>query len=325
MKRRGLITFVFLGVIVFAGLALYGDLPDLLNQISSFPLAYWFMALALALANYVFRMVRWHYYLRLLGIEIGVGASAAIFMSGLSMAISPGRVGELSKSYFLKQKLDVLVALSSPVVVAERVTDLMALLLLSLWGLTLVPWGWAIGVVLLGIFGLFILLVVSPWGSDKLLRFPLPRRWRPFLDTSRGAFRQIFSVKPLAIALLLGLLAWFAEGCALWLVLGGLDAPGSLVQVASIYAVATLLGAVTMLPGGLVGTEVSMVALLRQIDPMSKPQASTATFIIRVCTLWFAVLVGLLALVYVQFHMPRKAPEAVDPLTLFPDASGQTG
>ena len=154
-------------------------------------------------------------------------------------------------------------------------------------------------------------------------RLPLPR-WRPFLDASRDAFRQVFSVKPLAIALFLGVLAWFAEGCALWLVLGGLDAPGSLGQAASIYAVATLVGAVTMLPGGLVGTEGSMVGLLGKID-LSKTQATTATFIIRVCTLWFAVVVGLLAVVYVQFHMPRKALEAAEPLTLSPDTPGQTG
>ena len=313
MKRRGLITFAFLGVVVFAGLALYGDLPELLGQISSFPLAYWFMVLGLALANYAFRMIRWHYYLRLLGIEIGFGASFAIFMSGLSMAISPGRVGELGKSYFLKEKLDVPVAISSPVVVAERITDLMAVLLLSLWGLTLIPGGWAIGLAILSIFGLFILFVVSPWGSDKLLGLPLLHRWRPFLNTSRDAFRQVFSLKPLAIALFLAVLAWVAEGAALWLVLDGLDAPGSLGQAASIYAVGTLLGAVTMLPGGLVGTEGSMVALLRQID-LSKTQASTATFIIRVCTLWFAVLVGLLALVYVQFRMPRKTLGGVEPL-----------
>ena len=322
MRRRGLITFVFLAIVVFAGLALYGDLPELLGQISSFPLAYWFMALGLALANYLFRMARWHYYLKLLGIRIGIGASIVIFMSGLSMAISPGRVGELAKSYFLKEKLDVPVGLSSAAVITERITDLISVLLLSLWGLTLIPYGWVIALVILAAFGLFILFVVSPWGSEVLLRLPLPGRWKPFLSTSRDAFQQVFSLKPLVVALLLGLLAWFAEGSALWLVLRGLDTPGSLGQAVSIYAVATLLGAITLLPGGLVGTEGSMVILLQRLD-LTRTQASTATFIIRLCTLWFAVLIGLLALIYVQVYMPRKAAEGVEPLTLYPDTPGQ--
>ena len=328
MKHRGLIAFFFLAIAVFAGLALYGDLPELLRQVSSFSVAYWLAVLGLALANYLLRLVRWHYYLRVLGIRIGSGASVAIFMAGLGMAITPGRVGELAKSYFLKDKMGISVARSSVVVIAERITDLIAVLLLSLWGLTLVPYGWVAALVVLAAFGAFILLAVTPWGSEKILRLPVIRRWSPFLTTSRDGFRQIFSMKPLAIAVVLGMLAWFAEGCGLWLVLRGLDATGSLGHAISIYAAATLLGAITLLPGGLVGTEGGMVALLQQVEGMTKTQASSATFIIRICTLWFALLIGLLALIYVQIFMPQKvAPEEiaeeVGPSPLYSDSTGE--
>ena len=323
MKRRGLITFIILAILVFAGLTIYGDAPDLFGQISSFPISYWFMVLALALGNYLLRLARWHYYLRILGIKIGVGASVAIFMSGLSMAVSPGRVGELAKSYYLKEKQGVPVALSSSAVIAERLTDLLAVLLLSLWGLTFIPNGWVVATVLMVALGLFVLLVVSPWGSEKVLSLPMPRRWRPFLGTARDAFRQVLSLKPLAIALVLGVSAWFAEGAALWLVLRGLDASASLSQAVSIYAVATLLGAITMLPGGLVATEGGMVALLQQID-LTKTTASSATLVIRLCTLWFAVVIGLLALAYVHFNMPRRDTSEVESVTFHPDTPGQT-
>ena len=323
MKRRGIITFVVLSIVVFAGLALYGDFPELFEEISSFPVAYWSMALGLALANYAIRMVRWHYYLKLLEIETGMWTSIAIFMSGLSMAISPGRVGELAKSYFLRDKLGVPVALSSPAVVTERITDLIAVLLLSSWGLMLVPYGWAVALVILSALGLFIFFLVSPWGSEKALRLPLPRRWKPFLNTSRDAFRRVCSSKPLAIAVFLGALAWFAEGCGLWLVLRGLDTPAPLSHAVSIYAAATLLGAVTMLPGGLVGTEGGMVALLQRLD-LTRTQASSATFIIRVCTLWFAVALGLVALVYVQVYMPKRGPQEAGSLSGHSDISDGT-
>ena len=312
MKRRGLITFIFLAIAVLAGLALYGDLPELLDQVSSFPVVYWLAVLGLALVNYLLRLVRWHYYLRVLGIRIGTGANVAIFMAGLGMAITPGRVGELAKSYFLKEKMEVPVARSSVAVIAERITDLIAVVLLSLWGLTLVPYGWIIALVVVAAFGVFILLVVTPWGSERVIRLPVIRRWTPFLTASKDGFQQIFSIKPLVIAILLGMLAWSAEGCGLWLVLRGLDATGSLGHAISIYAVATLLGAITMLPGGLVGTEGGMVALLQQVEDMTKTQASSATFIIRICTLWFALLIGLLALIYVQLYMPKKVAKVAN-------------
>ena len=322
MKRRGLIAFIFLAILVFAGLTIYGDAPELVGEISSFPIAYWFMALGLAAVNYALRFARWHYYLKLLGINVRPGTSAAIFMSGLSMAISPGRVGELAKSYYLKEKLGVPVALSSSAVIAERLTDLLAILLLSLWSLTLIPNGWVVATVLMMALGTFAVLIVSPWGSEKLLSLPMPRRWKPFLGTARDAFRQVLSLKPLAVALVLGVGAWFAEGAALWLVLRGLDASASLGQAVSIYAVATLLGAITMLPGGLVATEGGMVALLQQID-LTKTLASSATLIIRVCTLWFAVVIGLLALAYVQVNMPRRDTSELEAITLHPDSPGQ--
>lgn len=305
MRRRGLIIFAALGVLVFAGLAFYGDLPELLEEISSLPVVYWLAVLGLALSNYLIRLLRWHYYLSLLGVRIGLWTSAAIFLSGLSMAISPGRVGELAKAYLLKEKLDAPVALSSTVVITERITDVVSVLLLSLWGLTLVPYGWAVALVVFGVFAGFILLVATARGSRLLLRLPLPSRWRPFLGASRDAFQNLLSPRPFAIGLVLGAMAWFAEGLGLWLVLRGLDATASLGEAVSIYSAATLLGAITMLPGGLVGTEVGMVALLKQVD-LTKIQASSATVIIRLCTLWFAVLVGTLAVIYVQVFMPRQ-------------------
>ena len=306
MKRRGLVTLVIAAAAVFVGLAVYADLPDLLDHVYSIPAKYWLMALALALVNYVLRLVRWHYYLTHLGIGIGPVASTAIFLAGMSMVISPGRVGELAKSYFLKDRFGVPVAVSAPAVIAERVTDLVCVLVLSLWGLSLIPYGWAAGAAVAAAFGMFLLLGVTPWGSGRVLRLPVPGRWRPFMSTSRDSFQRLFSPVPLTVALLLGLAAWLAEGVALWLLLEALGADVSLVQAVSIYAASTLLGAVTMLPGGLVGTEGGMVALLQQLD-LSRAAASSATLVVRICTLWFAVVLGLLGLAYVHWVM-RAAP-----------------
>ena len=304
MKSRSFIIFVLLAAIVFGGLALYGDLPDLLDQVVSFPASYWAAALGLTLANYMLRLVRWNYFLKLLGIKVGFRNSTIIFVSGLSMALSPGRVGELGKSYYLKEKLGVPVALSSAAVITERITDVIAVVLLSSWGLLLIPYGWTVMPLILGSTALGIAFLVMPWGNDLLLRLPLPERVRPFIVRSKSAFQQVLSPKPLVAAVGLSLLAWASEGIAFWLVLEGLDTTVSLGQAISVYAAATLLGAITLLPGGLVGTEGGMVALLQQLD-INNTVASTATIIIRVCTLWFGVGLGILALAYLQLFMPK--------------------
>jgi uncharacterized protein (TIRG00374 family) len=63
-----------------------------------------------------------------------------------------------------------------------------------------------------------------------------------------------------------------------------------------VCALSMLAGALSFLPGGLGGAEAVMVSLL-VLKCMSMPAAIAATVFIRLATLWFAVLIGLVALI----------------------------
>ena len=56
-----------------------------------------------------------------------------------------------------------------------------------------------------------------------------------------------------------------------------------------------LIGALSMLPGGLGSTEISMISIL-SMQGLSLKIASLSTLIIRLMTLWFATLLGLISL-----------------------------
>src|SRR5438128_4201664 len=88
------------------------------------------------LFNYVLRFFKWDVYLRLIG-ATGVAKkdSLMIFLSGMAMAMTPGKVGEVLKSYLLKQVRGTPIAASAPVVLAERLTDGVAMLILASVGL----------------------------------------------------------------------------------------------------------------------------------------------------------------------------------------------
>ena len=63
--------------------------------------------------------------------------------------------------------------------------------------------------------------------------------------------------------------------------------------------------------GGLVGFEGSMVALLRQAG-LGAPEAALATLLTRLATLWFAVLIGLLAWLWISRpEPPRRVPTRI--------------
>jgi uncharacterized protein (TIRG00374 family) len=91
-------------------------------------------AIGLSLANYVVRFARWQLYLRFQQVEVPVSSSALVFGAGLSLAITPAKLGELVKSYLLREMHGIPATQTAPVVVAERVTDLVALLVLAVIG-----------------------------------------------------------------------------------------------------------------------------------------------------------------------------------------------
>jgi uncharacterized protein (TIRG00374 family) len=104
---------------------------------------------------------------------------------------------------------------------------------------------------------------------------------------------------PLYIGLVLGVLAWFAEGYGLYIVLERLGAITPLLLAAGIYGVSVLAGAVSFVPGGLGGTELVMGSLLL-LAGVDAPIAVSAVIICRLATLWFAVLIGLLFIVSIE-------------------------
>ncbi|MCL6495459.1 MAG: flippase-like domain-containing protein, partial [Ignavibacterium sp.] len=65
------------------------------------------------------------------------------------------------------------------------------------------------------------------------------------------------------------------------------------------YSFSTIVGAVSMLPGGLGVTEGSFLLMLTS-KGLSASDAAAITFITRVVTLWFAVLVGIVAVFLFQ-------------------------
>lgn len=307
MGSRGkkLLLVVLLACLVFTGIAGYGDFREVGSLLVEFPAGYWLMALGLALLNYFLRFLRWAWYLKVLRIDVPRSVSLLTFCGGLAMTITPGKVGELVKSYLLRDRCGVPVASSMPIVLMERLTDLVSIALMGLVGLALLPPVVSLGLAIVLALVAVAIYLLSTLHTDRLLALPVIRRWGEEIRQSRRGMRELSRPAPMAVALSLGLLSWASEGLALWVVLKGLGADLGVLLSLPIYAGSVLVGAATTLPGGLVGTEGTMVALLQQFGA-ERDIAAAGTLLVRVATLWFAVGVGLAALAWLH-RLPIKA------------------
>jgi uncharacterized protein (TIRG00374 family) len=290
-----------LGLAVIIALALAADVRAIAGRLNRFAWEYVPAILGLTLFNYALRFLKWHYYIRLIGARnVPWTESLRLFVGGFPLALSPGKLAEPVKALWLHRASGVPVARGVPVIVAERLSDGLAVLLLSTAGVVAYPQYWPGFAAVLA--AMLAVIVVSQWRSLalKLLaigeRVPLARRFSHHLrEFYEGAY-QLLGVKSTLLAVGLGVVSWLGEGIGFYLVLRGLDVPPS-AQTASIavfvLSFSTIVGAVSSLPGGLGAAEASIAGLLVLTLGVSQELAATATLLIRFFTLWFGVVLGL--------------------------------
>jgi uncharacterized protein (TIRG00374 family) len=253
--------------------------------------------------NFVLRAVRWHYYLRRLGLRITVQESLLVFFAGFAMSITPAKSGEVLKSLMLRATHDVPIARTAPAVVAERVTDVIGLVLLAGVGLSLMNgsvWGALLAV---GSVAALTAVTVSrrlgAWTIDFGTRFRRTARLRQKLHEAHASLLTLVTPSSFLLGTVLSVLAWATHGLVLWVIAG--DFQGSTIGVSTAmvaYCSPLLAGTLAMIPGGLGLTEASMTGVLVHTGGpgVTLAVATTISIVVRFLTFWIAIALGFLAL-----------------------------
>jgi uncharacterized membrane protein YbhN (UPF0104 family) len=301
LRNRFLVSMLF-GVLVLAGLLAYGDFRQIGESLGDFHWELMPLILLVTCGNYALRFIKWEYYLRLVGVTgLAKVDSFLIYFSGLGMTITPGKVGEWLKSYLLKEVHGTPVTRSAPILLAERLTDSLALLIIA--GFGVIFFGHAAWPIVLVIgAGSAIAIAVSrhrptAYGLLGFLgRLPFIRRFEPRLGELYESTYVLMEPRAVALMTALSVASWFFEVMAFYLTLVGLGVDGSfdtLLKAAFILPIATLAAAILLTPGGLGVAEIGITSLSQELLDMSKSAATLGTLIIRIATLWFGVAVGL--------------------------------
>lgn len=316
---RGVVVSAILAIAVAALMVLWGDAPAVLNALRQFPPVLVIPVILLTTWNYVLRYLRWNYYLHVLGVRgVGYLESALVFLSGFAMGLTPGKSGEVTKSYWLREIAGperAPLARTAPIVFAERLVDGIAMLLLATSGLISFRFG---GVALLGVAAAAVAALVVLQARPlvhavlhRLATYPRMARVAAVLETLYDSARELLTLPRLLGAVAVGVLSWGGECLALYVILLGLGAqPGLTVVNEAAFALAagSLVGSASLLPGGIGAAEGTLAAVLDLIAGQPRDVAAAATLLIRVCTLWFGVALGALALVRLSLSLRAKTP-----------------
>jgi uncharacterized protein (TIRG00374 family) len=307
------------GVALYVGFSVWADARNVARALASFAWPAALGGLALAMANYLVRFVRWQFYLRVLGLTVPLGESFLVFLGGFALTVTPGKLGEAIKAVLLRESRGIPVARTAPIVIAERFTDLLGLLLLTgvgVFSFDVDRRFLAAGAVLIGL-GLLVVSVesIAVLALRVAGRVPGVRKFAPKLEEFYRSTATLLRPAPLGVAVVLSVVSWTFECVAFWLVVRGFPGADIALRAAVfIYATMTVAGALSFLPGGLGVTELGMLELLGKLGTgTDRSVAAAATFVTRACTLWFAVAVGLAALLLfarrtkVNLPLPERA------------------
>lgn len=287
---------LYLGAIVASGAAPSADAIGRLG----WPLA--IGGTAVASVAYLLRFARWQWLMRRLQIRLPLLFNLRIYLAGLSLTSSPGKLGETIRSALLYDR-GVPVAASLGAFLADRAGDLIGVA--ALGALAGMISGQRSTVLELLALALGLASAALAWAvRHRMLsrlayagrRWPRTlRRWLMRALSPASAWASLWGRWHFLGYALIAALAYGVQALVFAAYVSSLGAEVGAAACVMIFVNAMLLGAASMVPGGLGATEAALVYQLTAAG-MPVADAVAAAIALRLSTLWFAILLGVLAL-----------------------------
>lgn len=309
MRWKSLILFGAIGAALYVALLAGTDPSETIAAAARVSGLSWLLILGLSLLNYGLRFLRWDGYLRHLGNRLAIARHLTIYMAGFALTTTPGKAGEAIRALYLKP-LGVGYERSIAVLYTERLVDAISIALLATLLVALPAPGYRWSAVIAAIIAVALLLLQRAPVLNALAGVVASLPWHRVRHAAQSALdclRQATALLRFRLLLLgvgVGLISWGAEAIAFYHVAHVLDIPIGPIAAVGIYATAMLVGALSFLPGGLGSTEAVMVSLLI-LAGAPIPAAVATTTVVRIATLWFAVALGVVALIATETSRRR--------------------
>lgn len=294
MGNKKLLWAIIFSIILYLAAILYIGFDEILLVLSNFNLYYLPVILIFLIAGLLVEFSRWHYYLNILNIKISLKHSFLIFFAGLSVHFMPAKSGEFLRSYLLKNLNKIPPPKSLPIPFVSNILVFLFAAILSLPLILSFNMGWSL-VIMLTLLIVFVAIIKNKKFVFLIAKLPILNKYTKEFTPFYHSTNKLITPKVLIISSLITLLSSLLTYSIFYLVLRALGVEINLIHALSIYAFSLIVGALSMLPGGIGAIEGTIFALLL-IFGVSSSIATVATLLVRLFNLWFVTLLGLLFL-----------------------------
>lgn len=259
------------------------------------------------LANFGFvliRSIRQKLFLDQLNMRISLVNNIFFHMAGLALAVTPGGAGEMIKSYFLNNKYNFPYSKTIPMVLIEKYSDLLSVVIIILAMLFFDELLVAQILVIIMSIMLFLTYVIirKKYIFKKIIpmitKIGILKKINENVEVSHQSLSTLLQLRITALSLSVGILAWSIEAFAIYLCFRAFNIEYSFVVSTLLMYTATVIGAISFIPGGLGITETGMLALLVKFG-LEKPIASAVILFTRFTSIWFFTMIGIIVIKFV--------------------------
>ena len=314
MKLDNRLILILVAVVgIYAIFLFVSDYNIISEKISNFKINYLPLILFFVSASWIPLIIKWHFLLKNSEVDVPLTKSIAVFFSGVAFEITPGQIGALIKSQILKTSYNIPRTKTVPIVIVEKVYDLIGAILASVIGIIILGMEiYLIAIAISVLAFIFFFMYYKPASELFFNRITKLKFFSKHIENISEFYEIVqksTNVRAATICILLALAYWFMVSAAAYYTLISFDVNIlDYLKVLAIYSTSTLLGAISFIPAGIGITEGSIAGLFT-LNGIDVSTALILAVTIRIFTLWYSVSVGFIALKFTGGFSFRNNPE----------------
>ena len=297
MKSSYWLFVIILAITVYTIIVIISDIETLVDHLQSAKIEFILLGVFVVFVGLIPRSFRWYLMIRELGIKVDWKPVIPIYFSGLAFGLSPGRLGEVAKSIYLKRLIDAPIQKTAPTIIVERLLDVIAVLVISLSAFLLIGEKHIMIIISFFILLICLFLIYKKTYLIKILnktqRIPFLGKFSNNLIATIDIIFVLLKPKLFIKMLILSVISWMIESLVVYFVLKAFDIDLSIIRSAFIYVTSSLVGAASFLPGGIGTTEGGFIGLFL-LENIPYQEAIGPVIIIRSITLWLLIIFGII-------------------------------